>query len=89
MAGDLVSWNNIQELMEELQPEHTSGYWRSFIDSSKVSCKAFLLHNENRFHSIALAHAVHMNETWGNFQVLLQKYTVESTGGIYVLTWKL
>jgi hypothetical protein len=72
--------------MEELKPEHTSGHWGFFIDSSKVSCKPLLLHNENTFPSIPLAHAVHMKETWGNIQVLLQKYTVKNTGGVYVLT---
>jgi hypothetical protein len=34
--------NDIQELMEELQLEHTSGQWRPFIDSSKVSLKKVL-----------------------------------------------
>ena len=32
LDGDLVYWNNIQELIEELQPEHTSGQWRIFVD---------------------------------------------------------
>jgi len=35
--------------MEELQLEHTSGQWRLFIDSSKVSLKAVL-------HSSLLSH---------------------------------
>jgi len=43
--GDLVYCNNIQELMQELQLEHASGQWTLFIDSSKVSLKALLLHN--------------------------------------------
>jgi hypothetical protein len=69
MDDDLVHWNNIQELMEELQFEHTSGQWRLFIDSSKASLKAVLLHNGNKFPSIWLAHAVHMTETYENLQV--------------------
>jgi hypothetical protein len=48
MNGDLVYWKSIQELMEELQLEHTSGQWRLFIDSSEVSLKALLLHNGNK-----------------------------------------
>jgi hypothetical protein len=35
--------------MEKLQLEHTSGQWRLVIDSSKVSLKAVLLHNGNKF----------------------------------------
>jgi hypothetical protein len=50
--------------MEELQLEHFSGQWRLFIDSSKASLKAVLLHNGNKFPSVPLAHAVHMKETF-------------------------
>jgi len=47
--------------MEDLQLEHTSDQWRLFIDSSKVSLKKALLHNANRFPSISMAGAVHIN----------------------------
>jgi hypothetical protein len=77
MIGDLVYWNNIQELVEELQLEHTSGQWRLFIDSSKVNLKAVLLHIGNKFHSVSRAYAVHMKETYENLQVLLQKICFE------------
>jgi hypothetical protein len=43
MSGDLVYWNNIQKLMEELEPEHDSMQWRPFNDLSKVSLKAVTL----------------------------------------------
>jgi hypothetical protein len=62
--------------MEELQPEYTSGQWRLFIDSSKVSWKAVLLHHGNTT-SVPLAHAVHMQEMWENLQGLLQKIRYE------------
>jgi hypothetical protein len=58
--GDLVYWNNIQELMEELRLEHTSEQWRLFIGSSKVSLKAVLLYSGNNFHAVPLARAVHI-----------------------------
>jgi len=77
MNGDLVHWNNIQELMEELQLEHTCGQWRLFIDSSKVSLEAMLLHNGNKFPPVPLTHTVHMKETYENLQVLLQKIRFE------------
>jgi hypothetical protein len=59
--------------MEELQLEHTSGQWRLFIDSSKVSVKTVLLLNGNKLPSIPLVHAVHMKETYKYPEVLLQK----------------
>jgi hypothetical protein len=73
MDGDLVYCNNNQELMEELQLEHTPEQWRFFTDSLKVSLKAVLLHNGNTFPSIPLAHAIHVKEMYENLQVLLQK----------------
>jgi len=72
--------------MEELQLEHTSGQWRLFVDSSKVSLKAVLFLNGNKFPSIPLVHAVHMKETYNNLEVLLQKCGMKNSDGIYVLT---
>jgi hypothetical protein len=63
--------------MEELQLEHTSGQWRLFIDSSKVSLKTVLLLSGNKFPSIPLVHVVHMKETYKNLEVLLQKTRYE------------
>jgi hypothetical protein len=63
--------------MEGLQLEHTSGQWRLFIESSKVSLKAVLLLNGNTFSSIPLVHAVHTKETYKNLEVLLQKMRYE------------
>jgi len=64
MDGDLVNGNNIQELMEEFQFDHTSGQWRLFIYSFKISLKAVLLHNGNNLPSITLVYAVRMTETF-------------------------
>jgi hypothetical protein len=63
--------------MEELQLEHTPEQWRPFIDSSKVSLKAVLLHSGNKYPSVPLAHAVHIKETYENFLVMLQKIGYE------------
>ena len=41
--------------------------------SSKNSWKAVSLHGGNKFPSVPLAHAVHMQEMWENLQDLLQK----------------
>ena len=77
MIGDLVFQNSIQELIEELRLDQTTGHWRVFIYSSKVSLKAVLLHSGNKFPCIPLAHAVYMKEMYENLQVLLQKICCE------------
>jgi len=51
--------------------------------------KAVVVHNGNKHPSIPLAHAVHMKETYANFQGLLTKYVTKTTSGTNVLTWKL
>jgi len=61
---DLVCWSNRQELKKELQLEHSSEQRRLFMDLSKVSLKALLLHNGNKFPSFPLAYAVRMIETY-------------------------
>jgi len=82
MDGDLVYGNNIQELMEEFQFEHTSGQWRLLIYSSKVSLKAVLLHNGNKLPSITLADAAHVTRT---FRFSCKIYVMKNTGGIHVM----
>ena len=57
--------------MKGLKLEHDPIEWRLFIDSSKLSLKAVLLHNGNRLHSIPVGHAVHMKETYANMTALL------------------
>ena len=47
--------------------------WRLFIDSSKRSLKAVLLHNKNVYSSIPVAHSVNMKEEYFNIEFLLQK----------------
>jgi len=86
MDGDLLYWNNIQQLMEELKLELTFGQWRLSIDSSTVSLKAVLIHKGNKFLSLWLAHAVHVKETYENRQVLMEgeKKTLWRTPAEYI-----
>jgi hypothetical protein len=62
---------DIQGLIEELDNEYIPEEWRLFIDSSKVSLKAVLLHNGNSKPSIPLAHAVSLKETYDSMKILL------------------
>ena len=59
-------------LMAALMVKHDPGEWRLFIDSSKTSLKAVLLHNGNVLPSIPVGHAIHMKETYENMKELLR-----------------
>src|SRR4051794_23880544 len=71
MENNLVACCDVNGLMTSLGIEHDASNWRLFIDSSKLSLKAVLLHNGNSLPSIPLGHAVHIKETYHNMQVLL------------------
>ena len=51
---------------------HCSDEWRPFIDSSKVSLKAVLLHNGNVLPFIPVAHAFGIKESDDSMKQLLQ-----------------
>lgn len=52
--------------------------WRLFIDSSKRSIKAVLLHNTNVYAPIPLAHSTVMQEKYENIGVLFQKINYDT-----------
>ena len=56
MVRGLVACTDIDGLMQTLSFNHNPLDWRLFIDSSKLSLKAFLLHNGNTLPSIPLGH---------------------------------
>ncbi|UYV81646.1 hypothetical protein LAZ67_20001789 [Cordylochernes scorpioides] len=78
--NDLVYCNNVVSLMEALGHDHDTEEWRLFIDSSKISMKAVLLHNGNKFPSVPIAHASNMKETYENRKLLLKKIEYERYG---------
>ena len=49
---------DIQGLFQEIGIAYSASDWRLFIDSSKRSLKAVLLHNGNVYPSIPIAHFV-------------------------------
>ena len=69
MRKGLVSFYNTFDNTTNI---YDPGEWRLFIDSSKTSLKAVLLHNGNDLPSIPVGHAVHMKETYGNIKQLLR-----------------
>jgi UDP-N-acetylglucosamine transferase subunit ALG13 len=62
-AGNLVASNDVDGLMTALNINHKPEEWRLFIDSSKSSLKAVLLHNGNVLPSIQVGYAVNTKES--------------------------
>lgn len=71
--GHLVFCNDVQGLMKCFDVEYDSSEWRLFIDSSKASLKAVLLHNGNTFASLPMGHSVHMEENYNDLAIILEK----------------
>ncbi|CAN2391775.1 hypothetical protein PRIEUP_LOCUS1815 [Pristimantis euphronides] len=72
MESDVCFCTNVNCLMMELDGTHIPDHWRLFIDSSKTSWKAVLLHNGNEKPSVLLAHAVGMRETHASMEFILK-----------------
>lgn len=72
MEGTLVACKDVDGLFKALNMSHRSDEWRLFIDSSKVSLKAVLLHNGNVLPSIPVAHAFGVKESVDCMKQLLQ-----------------
>ena len=70
--GPLCYCNDIEGLYANLLQEYSSSDWRLFIDSSKCSLKAVLLHNGNLKPGIPIAHSVYLKETFVNLQEILE-----------------
>ena len=63
---------DIVGLFNSLNINYKPEEWRLFIDASKASLKAVLLHNGNTLPSIPIGHAVDMKETYENMEKLLK-----------------
>lgn len=72
VEGPMCVCFDIVGLMNELGLTHISTEWRLFIDSSKSSLKAVLLHNGNINPSIPVAYSVLMKETYDNLAAILR-----------------
>ena len=72
MENKLCYCTNIPGLFTSLGLPHNPSDWRLFIDSSKRSLKGVLLHNENKYPSIPIAHSVHLKESYDNMKLLLE-----------------
>lgn len=80
MDDQLVYCHDVPGLIQLLggsKVAYISNEWRLFIDSSKTSLKAVLLHNGNKYSSIPVAHSVHLKETYTNLELVLNKVKYE------------
>lgn len=69
----------MEGLINELKPNsYDAKDWRLFIDSSKRSIKAVLLHNTNVYAPVPIAHSTIMQEKYENIEVLLKKINYET-----------
>jgi hypothetical protein len=69
--------SDINGLFEALGYQHDPNEWRLFIDSSKLSLKAVLLHNGNLLPSLPIGHAVGLKESYETMQLLLKSVEYE------------
>ncbi|GBP53241.1 hypothetical protein EVAR_88125_1 [Eumeta japonica] len=72
--------------MKCFEIEYDSTEWRLFIDSSKTSLKAVLLHNGNVFASLPVAHSVHMKENYNDLAIILEKIKCQEHQWMHMLT---
>jgi len=72
MERGLVACTDIDGLMQTLNIIHNPLDWRLFIDSSKLSLKAVILHNGNTLPSISVGHSVHNKESYENMKILME-----------------
>lgn len=72
MTGELCYCNDIWALFIKFGIDHDAREWRFFIDTSKSTIKAVLLHNGNVHLSIPVVYSVAMRETYQNMKEILE-----------------
>ena len=72
MERGLVICTGNDGLMQTLNINHIPLDWRLFIDSSKLSLKAVLLHNGNTLPSIPVGHSVYNKELYEDMKILME-----------------
>ena len=63
---------NIEEVMKSLKIVYNSSDWRLFIDSSKFSLKAVLLHIGNVYPSVPVAYSKTLKESYDSINIILK-----------------
>ena len=71
VEDDLCFCNDIVELFELLEIPYDNTNWRLFLDASKKSIKAVLLHNGNTLPSVPITYSTAMKESYENLKTIL------------------
>jgi hypothetical protein len=72
MERGIVACTYIDDLLQTCNIKHSPLDWRLFIDSSKWSLKAVLLHSGNTLPSIPVGHSVNNKESYENLKILME-----------------
>lgn len=70
--GDFVVCDDVEGLLNAMEIEYNAGDWRLFLDSSKKSFKAVLLHNGNKLPSIPVGYSTKLKETYSDVKRFLE-----------------
>ena len=70
--GELCYCKDVDGLFNEYNIKNNPEEWRLFIDSSKRSLKAVLLHNGNKYPSLPMAYSIHLKETYETMSRILE-----------------
>jgi hypothetical protein len=84
-------FTDIRNLLHQMgDKEYDPSTWRLFIDSSKRSLKAVLLHNSNVLPSISLAHSTKLSESYETLKLgwCLKKLNTTSMSVKYAVIWR-
>ena len=73
MKDDLCFCNDITELFEQLEIPYDKTNWRLFMNASKDSIKAVLLHDDNTLPSVLAAYSTTMKESYENLKAILTR----------------
>ena len=73
----MVFCSNIEEVMKSLKIVYSSSDWRLFIDSSKFSLKAVLLHIGNVYPSVPVAYSKTLKESYDSINIILKFISYE------------
>jgi hypothetical protein len=79
-----VYCNDADGLFGAFGPVHNPDDWQLFIDSSKISLKAVLLHNGNIYPPVPLAYSFHMKKSHESSILSSIALTMMNISGRYV-----
>jgi len=86
MERGLVACTDIDGLRQTVNINHNPLDWQLFIDSSNLSLKAVLLHNDNTLRSIPVDHSVYNKESYENTKILMETIDYDKSNGKSVVT---